>query len=177
MSAVLRLSFAIGLLLLSACSADGPIDHLPTDRPLITHLSDMRTVDAGDGELVHQMRGHEHGLDDLSLVMTETQPGGGPALHWHLSDETHVIQNGRVTYIIADSVFTVKGPVVVNVPAHVPHTFVNAGDTVLHLIAVFSRDDFGGYHPLGPNPLLDEKENGQEYRTRTHRSNAQAPLR
>ncbi|MCB0790644.1 MAG: cupin domain-containing protein [Flavobacteriales bacterium] len=147
---------AFSLLLLAACKPMGPIDHLPTDRPLVTHWSNMRTVDAGDGELVHQMRGHEHGLDDLSLVMTETRPGGGPALHWHVSDETHIVQKGRVTYIIADSVFTVEGPVVVNVPARVPHTFINAGDSLLDLIAVFSRDDFGGYHPLGPNPLLHD---------------------
>lgn len=113
----------------------------------------MRTVEAGDGEQVHQMRGREHGLDDLSLVMTETQPGSGPDLHWHVSDEVHIIEHGRVSYIIGDSSFTVVGPAVVNVPARVPHTFINAGDSVLHLTAVFSRDDFGGYHPLGRNPL------------------------
>ena len=58
-----------------------------------------------------------------------------------------------MTYILLDSVFTVEGPAVVNVPARVLHTFINAGDSLLRLTAVFSRGDFGGYHPLGPNPL------------------------
>lgn len=149
----------LSALALAACSAGGPIDTLPTDRPLITSVADMKTVDAGNGEVVHQLPGDGRGLDDLSVVMTETQPGGGPPLHWHVSDEVHIIQQGRVTYQLADSVFTVEGPVVVNVPARVPHTFINAGDSVLRLTAVFSRGDFGGYHPLGPNPLLKRKAN------------------
>ena len=152
----LRSFWMVVPLLLASCDATEPGGRIPPGHELVIPLDSMLTVEAAAGELVHMVRGYDHGLDDLSLTMTETAPGAGPDLHWHVSDEVHIIQEGRVTYILLDSVFTVEGPAVVNVPARVPHTFINAGDSLLRLTAVFSRGDFGGYHPLGPNPLRDD---------------------
>lgn len=146
---------AYSMVLLVACGPGEPLDHAPPGTNYVTRLEQLKRVEAGHGETVYQMRGRDHALDDLSLVITETEPGGGPDLHWHVSDEVHVVMQGAVQYIIGDSVFLVSGPSVINVPAHVPHTFMNAGDSVLHLIALFSQDDYGGYHPLGPNPLIE----------------------
>jgi mannose-6-phosphate isomerase-like protein (cupin superfamily) len=128
---------------------------VPAGTNYVTRLEQMKKVEAGHGETVYQMEGRDYNLDDLSLVIAETQPGGGPDLHWHTADEVHVVLKGTVTYIIGDSVFTVTGRSVINVPARVPHTFINAGDSVLNLVAFFSQDSYGGYHPLGPNPLIE----------------------
>ena len=64
---------------------------------------------------------------------------------------------GHITYVIGDSIFTAQGPLVTNVPAGVPHTFINSGDTVMNLIAVFPKDNFGKYNPVGDNPLIEKK--------------------
>jgi mannose-6-phosphate isomerase-like protein (cupin superfamily) len=119
----------------------------------VTRVVDMHKVDAGGGETVYQAEGKDHGMKDLSFVITETQPGGGPPLHVHAAEEAHVVLSGRVTYFIADSIFTVDAPFLVRIPANTPHTFINSGDTVLNLIGVFGQDAFGVYQPVGKNPL------------------------
>lgn len=117
-------------------------------------LSEMRRVDAGNGEVVYQAEGKNHGMTSMSFVITETQIGGGPPLHTHPTEEAHVVLTGKVTYYIEDSVFTVSAPFLVRIPPNTPHTFINAGDTVLQLVGVFGQDNFGPYQPIGKNPLI-----------------------
>lgn len=116
--------------------------------------ADMHKVDVGGGEVVYQAEGKNHGMQDVSVVITETQPGGGPPLHYHPTEEAHVVLNGKVTYFIDDSIFTVTAPYIVNIPAGARHTFINSGDSVLNLIGVFGHDSFGPYKPVGKNPLV-----------------------
>lgn len=114
----------------------------------------MKRIDVGDGEVVYQAEGKNHGMNDMSFVITETQPGGGPPLHVHPTEEAHVVLSGTVTYYIADSVFTVSAPYIVHIPPNTPHTFMNSGDTVLNLIGAFGHNNFGPYQPIGKNPLI-----------------------
>lgn len=120
----------------------------------VIKLKELKKFDAGNGEFVYQIEGEKFGMNSLSFAVTETHPGGGPAVHYHDSEEAHVVMDGKVTYSIGDSIFTVEGPFVVNVPAGVHHTFINEGDSVLNLIAVFPKNSFGKYHEIGKNTLI-----------------------
>lgn len=129
----------------------------PSDGSSYTiELKDMKRIDVGDGEVVYQAEGKHHGMNDMSFVITETKVGGGPPLHVHPTEEAHVVLNGTVTYFIADSIFTVTAPYIVNIPPNTPHTFINSGDTVLNLIGAFGHDNYGPYKPIGKNPLIKE---------------------
>ena len=148
------------ILAITSCMKDGNHEHKHTSvhqgTNYVTKIHDLKKVDAGNGEFVFQMEGKDYGFDQLSFAITETHPMGGPPLHSHNTEEAHVLMDGKVTYYIGDSIFTVVGPYIANVPAGVPHTFINSGDTIINLIAVFPKDSFGTYQPIGQNPLLEE---------------------
>ena len=108
------------------------------------------------GEFGHAMEGAQYGFESLSFIITETQPGGGPPLHVHQSEEAHVLLEGKVTYVVGDQRFTVEGPYVVKIPAGVPHTFVNAGSQPLHLIGILPTSHIE-YKELRPNPLVKKR--------------------
>jgi quercetin dioxygenase-like cupin family protein len=111
--------------------------------PYVIKMANMRKIDVGNGETVYQAEGKNYGVQNTSFVITETQPGGGPPLHTHPTEEAHVVLSGTVTYFIGDSIFTVSAPFIVNIPPNTPHTFINAGDSVLNLVGVFGQDNFG----------------------------------
>ena len=46
------------------------------------------------GEFGHRMWGENYGFEKLSLIITETHPGGGPRLHTNDVEEAHVLLNG-----------------------------------------------------------------------------------
>lgn len=108
------------------------------------------------GEYGYLMEGEQYGFSSLSLIITETHPGGGPPLHTHESEEAHVLLEGHVAYVNGDSTFTVEGPYILKVPAGVPHTFVNTGDAPFNIVAVFPSNRFS-YKELGPNPLVKKR--------------------
>lgn len=119
----------------------------------VLQFSQLGPLDAGPGERIYLMRGERHGFDALSLIITETQPQGGPPLHTHESEEAHVLYDGTVTYQIGDKRFTVSGPYVARVPAGVPHTFINAGSRVFNLTCAFPTKDYT-FTFVAPNPLI-----------------------
>jgi len=105
------------------------------------------------GEFGHRLVGAEYGFDGLSFILTETHPGGGPALHVHDAEEAHVLLEGTVQYLIGDKTFTVQAPYIAKVPAGVAHTFLNVGDQPFNLVAVFASKRVTSKR-LGPNPLV-----------------------
>ena len=108
------------------------------------------------GEFGHRMIGENYGFDALSLIVTDTYPGGGPRLHSHDVEEAHVLLEGSATYVIGDRTFTVQAPYVARVPAGVPHAFINAGSKPMNLVAVFPSKK-PEFKILGPNPLIPAK--------------------
>ena len=105
------------------------------------------------GEFGHRLIGDEYGFEALSFIITETHPGGGPALHKHDVEEAHILLEGSAQYRIGDKTFTVQAPYVAKVPAGVPHTFMNVGTRPFNLVAVFASKRHTSKR-LGPNPLL-----------------------
>ena len=142
------------ILYVCSCTAPAGNEQYNNAHGIVITQNDMHKVDAGNGEVVYQAEGKNHGMKTTSFVITETAPGGGPPLHVHPTEEAHVVLNGMVTYYIGDSVFTVSAPYIVNIPPNTPHTFINSGDTTLNLIGVFGQDNFGPYKPIGDNPLI-----------------------
>ena len=116
-------------------------------------FSELGPHEAGPGERIYLMRGEQHRFDALSLIMTETEPQGGPPLHTHDSEEAHVLYEGTVTYQIGDDRFTVSGPYVARVPAGVPHTFINSGNQIFNLTCAFPTKHYT-FQFVAPNPLL-----------------------
>ena len=105
------------------------------------------------GEFTYRLTGDDYGFEELSFIVTETHPGGGPGLHVHDVEEAHILLEGSARYRLADQTFTVHAPYIARVPPGVPHTFVNAGTEPFNLVAVFASR-----HPsttrVGPNPLV-----------------------
>jgi mannose-6-phosphate isomerase-like protein (cupin superfamily) len=108
----------------------------------VIRLKQMTSFYDVPGEAGYFMNGEDYGFDGLSFILTETQPGGGPPLHMHDSEESHIVLHGQVEYVIGNRQFTVEGPYVARVPAGVPHTFRNAGTEPFNLIAVFLTSIF-----------------------------------
>lgn len=109
------------------------------------------------GEYGYVAEGKDHGLSGLSVIITDTRPGGGPPLHSHDSEEAQILSNGRYRVLIGERQFDVTGPATVRIPAGVPHTFVNPGDEPVHIVGVFPGPAIS-YRELGPNPLLGEAD-------------------
>ena len=105
------------------------------------------------GETGLFLPGKEYGFESLSFILTETHPNGGPPLHTHSVEEAHILLSGSMDYIIGDSRISATAPYIARIPANVPHTFTNSGDTPLNLIGVLSTSE-PDYEEIGPNPLV-----------------------
>jgi mannose-6-phosphate isomerase-like protein (cupin superfamily) len=141
-----------------AASYEKPPQQPPKPDDYVIKLEQMATFYDAPGEFGHVMIGKDHGFKQLSFIITETRPGGGPPLHAHESEEAHVLLSGTATYFIEDpetkqrKIFTVHGPYIVRIPAGYAHTFLNAGTTPFNLTAAFPDSQLT-YREIGPNPL------------------------
>jgi quercetin dioxygenase-like cupin family protein len=100
-------------------------------------LDKLPTINPGPGEYVHVMEGQRNGYNNLTIGVTETFPGGAPPMHSHEGEESHVLLEGDIVYALGDTLFTIKGPYVVNIPAGVPHAFKNIGNKTANLVVIF----------------------------------------
>lgn len=139
-----------------ACTNSPNLNNTVSDKLIVAQPKVMKYINVGDGEAVYQMEGKNFDMNEMSFVITETQPGGGPPLHFHPTEEAHIVLSGKVKYIVGDSVFTVEAPYIVKIPPNTNHTFMNVGDTVLNLVGVFGHDNFGPYKPVAENPLFEK---------------------
>jgi len=100
-------------------------------------LDKLPVINPGPGEYVHVMEGQRHGYKNLTIGITETFPGGAPPMHSHEGEESHVLLEGDILYALGDTVFTIKAPYMVNIPAGVPHAFKNIGKKTTNLVVIF----------------------------------------
>lgn len=64
-----------------------------------------------------------------------------------------MLLKGSVQYRIGDQTITVEAPYVARVPAGMPHSFINVGDTPFNLVAVFASKH-ATTQRIGPNPFV-----------------------
>jgi quercetin dioxygenase-like cupin family protein len=91
-------------------------------------LDDLPVINPGRGEYVHVMEGYKNGYQNLVIGITETFPGGGPPMHTHKGEESHVLLEGTILYALGDTLFTITAPYVINIPPMVPHACNNIGE-------------------------------------------------
>lgn len=100
-------------------------------------LDQLPVINPGPGEYVHVMEGQRHGYNNLTIGITETFPGGAPPMHTHEGEESHVLLEGEIHYALGDTMFTIQGPYMVNIPPMVPHAFKNIGEETANLVVIF----------------------------------------
>ena len=100
-------------------------------------LDQLPVINPGPGEYVHVMEGQRHGYNNLVIGITETLPGGAPPMHTHEGEESHVLLEGEILYALGDTLFTIDGPYIVNIPPMVPHAFKNIGEKTANLVVIF----------------------------------------
>jgi mannose-6-phosphate isomerase-like protein (cupin superfamily) len=83
-----------------------------------------------------EFEGQAHGNVGLSLVLTEAEPGEGPALHAHPYDEVHVVQEGKALFAGGGSRGVLGAGDIIVIPAGVPHRFENCGRGTLRELGI-----------------------------------------
>lgn len=139
--------------IITDCAINDPEQPFQASDTLFT-LDQLASFYCEPGEYGHLLEGIQYGFDALSLIITETHPGGGPPLHIHECEEAHILLEGETSYVIGEQRFTATAPYVVKIPAGVPHAFLNIGPHPFRLLAVFPDSRFTDVE-VGPNPLLE----------------------
>jgi mannose-6-phosphate isomerase-like protein (cupin superfamily) len=87
------------------------------------------------------LRGEDYGAS-ISLILDESDPGGGPRLHRHPYDETWVVVEGALTFVAGDERFAAGPGDVVIVPPDTPHRFTNDGPGRSRLVCIHAHPRF-----------------------------------
>jgi quercetin dioxygenase-like cupin family protein len=103
----------------------------------VAKVEELPVINPGPGEYVHVMEGQRNGYKNLTIGITETFPNGAPPMHSHEGEESHVLLEGEILYALNDTLFTLKGPYIVNIPPGMPHAFKNIGKKTANLVVIF----------------------------------------
>jgi quercetin dioxygenase-like cupin family protein len=114
-----------------------PVSEMKYFSDYIAKVENLPVINPGPGEYVHVMEGQRHGYKNLTIGITETFPNGAPPMHSHEGEESHVLLEGDILYALGDTLFTIKAPYIVNIPAGVPHAFKNIGKKTANLVVIF----------------------------------------
>jgi quercetin dioxygenase-like cupin family protein len=125
-------------------------------------LDQLPVINPGPGEYVHVMEGQRHGYKNLTIGITETFPGGAPPMHSHEGEESHVLLEGDILYALGDTMFTIKAPYMVNIPAGVPHAFKNIGKKTVNMVVIFPTNIWK-YEVLDYFPFKDTTKIGSRF--------------
>ena len=121
----------------------------------VVQLEKLPVINPGPGEYVHVMEGQRNGYKNLTIGITETFPNGAPPMHSHEGEESHVLLEGEILYALGDTMFTIKAPYIVNIPAGMPHAFKNIGKKTANLVVIFPTNvwkyDVLDFFPFKPD--------------------------
>jgi pimeloyl-ACP methyl ester carboxylesterase/mannose-6-phosphate isomerase-like protein (cupin superfamily) len=118
---------------------DAPMPETEQAAGGVTRVVDM--ANPARGEDANEFQGFRHGVD-ISFIVVEAPPGGGPRLHRHPYEEVFVVQEGTATFTAGDEIIEAHGGQVVVVPADVLHKFVNTGAGRLRQIDIHASERF-----------------------------------
>jgi quercetin dioxygenase-like cupin family protein len=101
------------------------------------------TVIHPEGDSPRTIIGQDHGAS-ISLILDESEPGGGPRLHRHAYDETWVVHQGHLTFWVGDMQRKAGPGDVVIVPAGAPHKFKNDGPGTSKVVCIHANPTIVG---------------------------------
>jgi quercetin dioxygenase-like cupin family protein len=87
------------------------------------------------------LKGADHGAT-ISVILDHSGPGQGPRLHRHPYDETWVVQEGTVTFQLADERHQAGPGDIVIAPPGAPHKFTNQGPGPSKLVCIHASPTF-----------------------------------
>jgi mannose-6-phosphate isomerase-like protein (cupin superfamily) len=102
------------------------------------HVINLADPERGDDP--NEFQGYHHDAN-ISFIVVDAPPGGGPKLHRHPYEEVFVVQEGSATFTAGEETIEVGGQVVV-VPAGVAHKFVNSGAGRLRQVDIHASERF-----------------------------------
>jgi mannose-6-phosphate isomerase-like protein (cupin superfamily) len=115
----------------------------PERKDELTHQQDSARVinlaDPARGDDPNEFQGYRHGAN-ISFIVVDALPGGGPKLHRHPYEEVFVVQEGTATFTAGDETIEVGGGQVVVVAAGVAHKFVNSGTGRLRQVDIHASE-------------------------------------
>lgn len=77
-----------------------------------------------------------HGKQAFGVV--RILPGCGNPLHFHSTcEEANYIIEGKAECHVGDQVYPMEGGSYISIPAGLPHTLINTGDTELYVVVTF----------------------------------------
>jgi mannose-6-phosphate isomerase-like protein (cupin superfamily) len=109
------------------------------ERGKTAHILGLADPARGDDD--NEFQGH-HCDANVSFIVVDAPPGGGPKLHRHPYEEVFVVQEGNATFTAGEEIIEVSGGHVVVVPAGVAHKFVNSGTGRLRQVDIHASDRF-----------------------------------
>jgi quercetin dioxygenase-like cupin family protein len=89
----------------------------------------------------YELTGEELGAS-VSIIVVDSEPGRGPALHRHPYEEVFVVLEGEATFTIGDDNRVVRAGETFVAPAGVPHRFVSSGPGRLRQVDIHPRPRF-----------------------------------
>ncbi len=97
------------------------------------------------GPLTFKVRGEETG-GRLTAFENEIEPGGGPPLHVHASeDESFYVLDGEFRFRLGDEVSPAPTGTFVFIPPGTPHCFQNVGDSPARVLVWFTPSGMEGF--------------------------------
>lgn len=89
-----------------------------------------------------EFQGYPYGEVNVSVILVDVPPGGGPRLHSHPYEEVFVVQEGQATFTAGTATLEVEAGRIVIVPPGVPHRFVNSGEGRLRQVDIHASERF-----------------------------------
>ena len=90
----------------------------------------------------YEFEGYLHGGTNVTFILVDLPPGGGPRLHKHPYAEVFIILEGRATYTAGPDTLEAAAGQVVIVEPDTPHMFVNTGEGRLKQVDIHLNDRF-----------------------------------
>jgi mannose-6-phosphate isomerase-like protein (cupin superfamily) len=93
------------------------------------------------GKTAVDLLGVDHGAE-VTLIIEDMKPGGGPRLHKHPYPEVWVVISGTGDFTAGDKVLQATTGDVVYVEPELPHKFVATGSEPLRMVCIHNAPSF-----------------------------------
>lgn len=89
---------------------------------------------------VREWEGYVCEETNISIILVDVPPGGGPRLHRHPYTEVFVVHEGHALFTIGSNCVSARAGSILIVPKGVPHKFINSGEGRLRQTDIHSSN-------------------------------------